>query len=371
MILQRYPQAVFLAYIVAFNLCMDVVWSCDCDVAKLHELGIEDGHIPDAAITASSTLDANHGPGRGRLNQGPTGSQGTAWCAAESNSDQYLQIDLIYTSRVTHIATQGMNDPPEVVNGSAVTSWVKEYTLEYSSDGETYNGYYFDKDLKVFDGNKDGGSISCCDLPYPLVIRYIRFKPVSWDTKICLRVGVFGTGNVTANTIITENQIAVRHYWWWPFMWVLIILLIFLILLALCFYRRIRKRLALKPRPSKTEKKQPSFYTNPRAPKSPAQNGTMTVVMTDIMETHENENYEEAEDEVQEAVAHFTHFSVADEDEDELPASFPDQNHNGPTRGASVSFQNQPYNGAPVGSQDRRNTTRSAHLYESAAVDGR
>ena len=42
-----------------------------------------------------------------------------------------------------------MNDPPQVVNGSNVTAWVKEYTLQYSSDGETYNGYYFDKDLKV------------------------------------------------------------------------------------------------------------------------------------------------------------------------------------------------------------------------------
>jgi len=50
---------------------------------------------------------------------------------------------------VTHIATQGMNDPPQVVNGTNVTAWVKEYTLQYSSDGETYNGYYFDKDLKV------------------------------------------------------------------------------------------------------------------------------------------------------------------------------------------------------------------------------
>ena len=50
---------------------------------------------------------------------------------------------------MTHIATQGMNDPPQVVNGSNVTAWVKEYTLQYSSDGETYNGYYLDKDLKV------------------------------------------------------------------------------------------------------------------------------------------------------------------------------------------------------------------------------
>lgn len=42
-----------------------------------------------------------------------------------------------------------MNDPPQVVNGSNVTAWVKEYTLQYSSDGETYNGYFFGKDLKV------------------------------------------------------------------------------------------------------------------------------------------------------------------------------------------------------------------------------
>ena len=61
---------------------------------NLHELGIEDGHIPDQAMTASSILDGNHGPGRGRLNQGPTGSQGTAWCAKEEDEDQYLQVDL-------------------------------------------------------------------------------------------------------------------------------------------------------------------------------------------------------------------------------------------------------------------------------------
>ena len=63
-------------------------------------------------------------------------------------------------------------------------------------------------------------------------------------------------------------------------------------------------RLTLKPRPSKAEKKQPSFYTNPRAPKSQPQNGTMTIVMTDIMESHDNETYEEPEDEVQEVPIH-------------------------------------------------------------------
>lgn len=80
-------------------------------IAKLNELGIEDGHIPDEAMKASSTLDTNHGPGRGRLNQGPTGSQGTAWCAGESDSDQYLQIDLseynTYPNSIDIVAVAG------------------------------------------------------------------------------------------------------------------------------------------------------------------------------------------------------------------------------------------------------------------------
>lgn len=60
-----------------------------------------------------------------------------------------------------------------------------------------------------------------------------------------------------------------------------------------------------------------------------------------------------------------THFSVADEDEDESPAALPQQDRNGPTRGASVSSQNQPYRGASVSSQGRRNTGNTEHLYES------
>jgi len=209
--LQLCTHRLVLTFIVLSSLCCKVVWPCTCNVGPLNELGIEDGHTPDETLKASSTLDANHGAGQARLNQGPTGSQGTAWCAKESNLDQYLEIDLIYTSRVTHVATQGMFDPPQVVNGSNITSWVKEYSLEYSSDGDTYSGYYFDKDLKIFDGNKDGSSISCCELPYPIVIRYLRFRPVSWQEKICLRVGVFGNVGIFVDrelgkVTITEGE---------------------------------------------------------------------------------------------------------------------------------------------------------------------
>lgn len=98
--------------------------------------------------------------------------------------------------------------------------------------------------------------------------------------------------------------------------------------------------------------------------------------MADIMETQEDGAYEEAEDEVQEVVAHFTddgfdnkhgvtHFSVADEDEAELPPIIQDQARNVPSRGASMSSQNQPIRGTSVSSQNRRNTAQSQHLYEA------
>ena len=60
--------------------------------------------------------------------------------------------------------------------------------------------------------------------------------------------------------------------------------------------------LALSPRPSqKTEKKRPSFYTNPIAPHSQPQNGQVTIVMEELPSIPEQDApYEEPEDEVQE-----------------------------------------------------------------------
>ena len=63
---------------------------------------------------------------------------------------------------------------------------------------------------QIFDGNNDGDSISCCELPYPIVVRYIRFRPVSWEDKICMRVGVFGIGNVTGNFFLLLSAISKR-----------------------------------------------------------------------------------------------------------------------------------------------------------------
>ena len=57
----------------------------------MDSVGLELDTIPDAAITASSYLEIDFEPWRGRLHHDD--GEGT-WCALENDLNQYLQIDL-------------------------------------------------------------------------------------------------------------------------------------------------------------------------------------------------------------------------------------------------------------------------------------
>ena len=89
-------------------------------------LGLENGHVPDAAFSASSSYNAKHAPARARLNlQGNSKGYG-AWCAKTNDGKQWLQIDFGELVRVTKVATQGQQDG---------NHWVTKFTLSYSMDG--------------------------------------------------------------------------------------------------------------------------------------------------------------------------------------------------------------------------------------------
>ena len=89
-------------------------------------MGMEDGTIQDAQISASSTASppsANHtsdyySPHQGRLN-----SAGHIWCAGTDDKNQWLKVDLGLIKKVTGVASQG--------EGSKFT---KSYFVEYSLD---------------------------------------------------------------------------------------------------------------------------------------------------------------------------------------------------------------------------------------------
>lgn len=71
-------------------------------------------------FTASSDAGVENAPWEGRLN----GNQ--AWCARNTDSKQYLQIDLGRVATVSRVATQGH---------PVSSHWVTEYELSYSTDG--------------------------------------------------------------------------------------------------------------------------------------------------------------------------------------------------------------------------------------------
>ncbi|KAL9974952.1 hypothetical protein ACROYT_G012064 [Oculina patagonica] len=95
-------------------------------------LGMESGAILDSQITASSEHNSNHAAHQARLRFRGGGGKAGGWAALYNDNNQWLQVDLQQTTRVTRIATQSRYDGIQ---------WVTEYKLQYSEDGHTFTFY--------------------------------------------------------------------------------------------------------------------------------------------------------------------------------------------------------------------------------------
>ena len=82
--------------------------------------------IPDSAITASSSYNANSfAPYLGRLHRLTSSGKYGSWAAAANNDNQWFQVDFGSWTKVRAISTQGRQDSAQ---------WVKSYTVSFSSD---------------------------------------------------------------------------------------------------------------------------------------------------------------------------------------------------------------------------------------------
>ncbi|KAM8817409.1 coagulation factor V [Rhynchonycteris naso] len=151
-------------------------------------LGMESGKIENSRITASSFKKSWWGdywePSRARLN-----AQGrvNAWQAKANNNQQWLQIDLLKIKKITAIVTQG---------GKSFSSamYVKSYTIHYSDQGTEWKPYRQKSSMvdKVFEGNSNvKGHVKNFFNP-PIISRYIRIIPKTWNQSIALRLELFG-----------------------------------------------------------------------------------------------------------------------------------------------------------------------------------
>ena len=89
---------------------------------------MENGAIPDNRLTASTEQSANTPAKNSRLKF----TSGSSWCAATSDTNPYLQIDLQMLHIICAVSTQG---------NSQADQWVKTYTLQLSIDGITWTNY--------------------------------------------------------------------------------------------------------------------------------------------------------------------------------------------------------------------------------------
>ncbi|CAB3998884.1 Hypothetical predicted protein, partial [Paramuricea clavata] len=151
---------------------------------KILRLGMENGEILGAQITASSTwANDYHGTDNARLNLQRPGDI-HAWVPSTS-SGSWLQVDFELQATISEVLTQGRGDYPW---------WVKSYNLSYSSDGVYFHRYRQTGVVKslVFPGNSDKNTIVHQDISPVIVARYIRILPQTWHKHVALRVDFSG-----------------------------------------------------------------------------------------------------------------------------------------------------------------------------------
>ncbi|XP_032718919.1 coagulation factor V [Lontra canadensis] len=151
-------------------------------------LGMESGKIENKQITASSFKKSWWGdywePFRARLN-----AQGrvNAWQAKANNNQQWLQIDLLKIKKITAIVTQGCKSLSSEM-------YVKSYSIQYSDQGMEWKPYRQGSSMvaKIFEGNNNiKGHVKNFFNP-PIISRFIRIIPKTWNQSIALRLELFG-----------------------------------------------------------------------------------------------------------------------------------------------------------------------------------
>ncbi|XP_028394142.1 uncharacterized protein LOC114518358 [Dendronephthya gigantea] len=148
-------------------------------------LGMENGRIPDGAIT--SGVKHNYHPlTNARLNH-----RGPGWAPQPGRlEDAYLQVDFGLIVELTGIATQGSS----YGGGRWLPgSWLQAYQLNYSTNGSVWQRYKARTNVAVvFIANVDVNTTVRNDLEYPVRTRYVRILLFTVFNAISYRCEFYG-----------------------------------------------------------------------------------------------------------------------------------------------------------------------------------
>ncbi|XP_043362085.1 discoidin, CUB and LCCL domain-containing protein 1-like isoform X2 [Dermochelys coriacea] len=113
-------------------------------------------------------------------------AHGNSWAADPSSETEWLEIDLGGRKNITGIITKGSSDK--------YNFYVKSYQVFSSRDGKNWKAYRSSsgQEETVFEGNADSlQEVSNTFIP-PILARYLRIMPQSWNQRIALKVALQG-----------------------------------------------------------------------------------------------------------------------------------------------------------------------------------
>ena len=99
-----------------------------CDEA----LGMQNGKIPDSAISASTEYGSSYKAIHGRLHLLVASGRVGAWAARTNDVHQFLQVNFGDWKKVTRVTIQGRQDADQ---------WVKSFSLSYGYDPVFFQSY--------------------------------------------------------------------------------------------------------------------------------------------------------------------------------------------------------------------------------------
>ncbi|XP_071662707.1 discoidin, CUB and LCCL domain-containing protein 1 isoform X2 [Patagioenas fasciata] len=169
-------------------------------------LSLEEGFLSKSQVTASSYWEETNE--FGQLFQWSPGKAwlhvpGLSWASNHSSNREWLEIDLGEKKRITGIKTTGSGSTTPNLN-----FYVKTFTMNYKNNNSkwrTYKGILSNEE-KVFQGNSDPGDIVRNNFIPPIVARYVRIVPQTWNQRIALKLELMGCRIMQANSSFTHSM---------------------------------------------------------------------------------------------------------------------------------------------------------------------
>uniref|UniRef100_A0A3Q2C9B7 Coagulation factor V n=1 Tax=Cyprinodon variegatus TaxID=28743 RepID=A0A3Q2C9B7_CYPVA len=146
-----------------------------------HPLGLESGSVKDDRISASDT----RGPWEPHLARLNNQGKYNAWSTEKKGN--WIQVDFDRPVVISQVATQGAREFFQ-------SQYATNFSISYSNDGQKWFFYKGDsRDFcKTFQGNNDAYGIKKNTFFPPLVGRYIRLHPITWDNAATIRMEFYG-----------------------------------------------------------------------------------------------------------------------------------------------------------------------------------